>query len=400
MAFLYYILHHAVVRSESSTTRVRIVYDASAITPNGKSLNDYLYLGPKLQQDLAGIILRFRLHTVVFTTEVKQMFRQILVTPEHRMLCRFQLTEPIGMFEMTTVTFGQRSSSFLDIITLHQLATDEGQIYPDVKRVIYNDLYVDDVATGRDSEESALQIQKDMITVFQSGCFKLRKWSSNSVKLLEAVPPEYRQTDPVTFNETKMDYTKVLGLRWEPSSDRLAYNYKLNPVRYSKRAILSEIARIYDPIGLLTLVTTTLKRLMKFLWSIGAGWDNEIPEKAAEVWSRYHHELPCLGFIFVPRKITTKGAKYEVHGFCDSSEVAYAAPVNLLSRSSDSTTSCKPLMAKSMVVSEKTLSIPRLELWGALLLARLIHYLRPNLISLDIETYTAWSDSTVTFAWI
>lgn len=98
----YYIPHHAVVKSESSTTRVRIVYDASASTSNGKSLNDYLYSGPKLQQDLPGIIIRFRLHSVVFTGDVKQMFRQILVTPEHflyqRLLYRFQDTDPIETF--------------------------------------------------------------------------------------------------------------------------------------------------------------------------------------------------------------------------------------------------------------------------------------------------------------
>ncbi|CAI6353557.1 unnamed protein product [Macrosiphum euphorbiae] len=80
----YYISHHAVIKPGSTTTRVRVVYDASAISTNGKSLNDQLYPGPKLQQDLPGIIIRFRLHKVVFTTDIKQMFRQIVVTSDHR----------------------------------------------------------------------------------------------------------------------------------------------------------------------------------------------------------------------------------------------------------------------------------------------------------------------------
>jgi len=79
----YYILHHAVVKPESTTTRVRVVYDASVTSTNEKSLNDHLYPGPKLQQDLPGIIIRFRLHKVVFTTDIKQMFRQIVITPDH-----------------------------------------------------------------------------------------------------------------------------------------------------------------------------------------------------------------------------------------------------------------------------------------------------------------------------
>ena len=81
--------------------------------------------------------------------------------------------------------------------------------------------------------------------------------------MLEAVPPDHRQTDPVTFNEPTSDYIKVLGLKWEPKQDALAYQYRPNPVRFNKRAILSEIARIYDPIGLLTPITTNLTCLMK-----------------------------------------------------------------------------------------------------------------------------------------
>lgn len=62
----------------------------------------------------------------------------------------------------------------------------------------------------------------------------------------------------------------------------LSHQYQPNPVYFNKRAILSEIARIYDPIGLLTPVTTNFKRLMKYLWSVGVGWDDKIPEDAVE----------------------------------------------------------------------------------------------------------------------
>lgn len=399
----YYIPHHAVLKPGSTTTKVRVVYDASSTSTNGKSLNDYLYPGPKLQQDLPGIIIRFRLHKVVFTTDIKQMFRQIVVTPEHRpyqrLLFRFKPYDPVQTFEMSTVTFGQRSSPFLAIRTLHQLATDEAAKYPAVERLIRNDLYVDDVATGADCESNALQLQQDLIKVFNRGCFELRKWSSNSVALLEAVPPDCRQTDPVTFDEPTSDYTKVLGLKWEPNPDILAYQYEPNPVRFNKRAILSEIARIYDPIGLLTPVITNLKCLMKYLWSVRVGWDDQIPEDAAKVWSQYHEELPVIGLIKIPRQVTTEKATYELHGFCDSSEIAYAAAVYLLVRSVN-TTQCHLLMGKSKVAPEKKLSIPRLELCGALLLARTMEYLQTNLTSLKFTNVTAWCDSTVVLTWI
>jgi len=94
---------------------------------------------------------------------------------------------------MTTVTFGQRSSPFLAIRTLLQLANDEAGGYSDVQRVLRNDLYVDDVVTGADCVESALQLQQNLIKVLKNGQFELRKWSSNSAKVLDALPKEHRQ---------------------------------------------------------------------------------------------------------------------------------------------------------------------------------------------------------------
>ncbi|CAI6350178.1 unnamed protein product [Macrosiphum euphorbiae] len=401
---VYYTPHHAVIKLESTTTKVRVVYDASAVTTSGMSLNDNLYPGPKLQQDLPGIVLRFRLHTIVFTADVKQMFRQIKVTPEHhqyqRLLYRFSLAEPVSEFEMTTVSFGQRSSPFLAIRTLHQLVEDEAKQYPEVRQVVREDMYVDDVATGSDSVENGLELQRNLSLVMGKGQFELRKWSSNSRALLEAVPSSHRQTDPVTFDVTEGGTTNVLGLKWIPNLDKLSYNVRPNPVRYSKRAILSEIARIYDPLGLLSPVTTELKRLMKYLWSIDLGWDDNIPQEAAEAWTRYHQELPELSSIRVPRRVTSNNGKYELHGFSDSSEAAYAAVIYLRVVAPDNSAKCFMLMGKSKVAPSKRITIPRLELCGALLLARLLHFVCQNLTRIKIERVIAWSDSTVALAWI
>jgi len=72
---------------------------------------------------------------------------------------------------MSTVIFGQRPFPFLEIITLHQLAEDETKAYPNVQKVIYQDLYVYYVVTGADSEEEALQLQQEVIKVFERGKF-------------------------------------------------------------------------------------------------------------------------------------------------------------------------------------------------------------------------------------
>jgi len=139
------------------------------------------------------------------------------------------------------------------------------------------------------------------------------------------------------FDVCESEFTKVLGLKWEPSSDILAYHYQPNPIRFNKRAILSEIARIYDPVGLLTPVTTHLKKLIKYLWSLGVGWDDQLPPEAMDAWERYHEELPLIGKIGVRRQVTISGSTYELHGFSDSLECAYAAAIYLVAKKPDGT---------------------------------------------------------------
>lgn len=75
-------LPHHVITKDSATTPYRVVFDASAKGKNGLSLNDFLIKGPKLQEDLSQILLRWRTYRFVFTADVEKMFRQILIHPE------------------------------------------------------------------------------------------------------------------------------------------------------------------------------------------------------------------------------------------------------------------------------------------------------------------------------
>lgn len=212
----YYIPHQAVERSGSTITRMRTVFDASIKTTSGMSLNDHLHCGQKLQQNLSGIVLRFRLHPIVFTADIKQMFRQINDTETHRpyqrLLYRFSSNENIQVYEKNTVTFGLRSSPFLAIRTLHQLVQEEATNNLKIQTIVKRDMYIDDIATGAENEEQAIKMQQNIVSIFAKGQFELRKWSSNSKKLLENIPEDHRQTHPVTFEEYDSDYTTLLGL--------------------------------------------------------------------------------------------------------------------------------------------------------------------------------------------
>lgn len=71
----YYLPHHGVIKESSSTTKLRVVFDASATTDTGVSLNNVLKVGPTIQRDLFSIITSFRKHNVAFTADIEKMYR-------------------------------------------------------------------------------------------------------------------------------------------------------------------------------------------------------------------------------------------------------------------------------------------------------------------------------------
>jgi len=80
----YYLPHHAVRNESSTSTKLRVVYDASARASTNVSLNDVLLKGPAVQEDLVSIMTRFRTHKYVFTVDINKMYRQIWVSESQR----------------------------------------------------------------------------------------------------------------------------------------------------------------------------------------------------------------------------------------------------------------------------------------------------------------------------
>ncbi|XP_061710652.1 uncharacterized protein LOC133520298 [Cydia pomonella] len=115
------------------------------------------------------------------------------------------------------------SSSFLSIRALIQLAIDEGKKYPRAVDVLKRDIYVDDVVTGAESVESALDLQSQVVQILEKGCFELRKWSSNCPRLLENLDPTHCHNKSLSFDSEPTSPVKVLGMEWNPSSDAFTF---------------------------------------------------------------------------------------------------------------------------------------------------------------------------------
>ncbi|XP_062539286.1 uncharacterized protein LOC134207596 [Armigeres subalbatus] len=181
---VYYMPHHAVLRPDSTTTKLRVVFDASCRTSTGLSLNDALMVGPVVQDPLLAMLVRFRLHRIAAVADVAKMYRMVLTQPGdhplHKIVWRDSKEEPIKIFELTTVTYGTASAPYLATRCLKKLGEDCATTHPVASDVILHDFYVDDMLSGADNIKEAKLLVKQVEEVTNSAGFILRKWNSNS----------------------------------------------------------------------------------------------------------------------------------------------------------------------------------------------------------------------------
>lgn len=404
----YMIPHHAIFKAGPDPNippKLRVVFDASMKTRNG-SLNENLLPGPKLQNNLAMILLRFRVHAIVFCTDIVQMFRQVLVLPQHRpyqcIFWRFSSAEAVKTFELQTVTYGQTSSSYLAIRTIKQLVADEGENYPKAAKVLEHDIYVDDVISGADTLSEAIEIKSQLIELLGKGCFPVHKWASNSKNFLDTLPKELQEPQ-VSMASEHENVTKILGMLWDARSDTFRYKLNLDTSAtkvITKRSMLSIIARIFDPLGLLAPTVLLAKVLIQGLWKLDIGWDEKPPEQIQKDWMGYIEDLPNVSKIQIPRWVRPSCGLVRIFGFCDASERAYAAAIYMVTEHQNSQSYSFLLIAKTRLAPVKTISVPRLELCAAHLLTRLLESIQEFSNILGVTQTLLFTDSTILLSWL
>ncbi|XP_055921716.1 uncharacterized protein LOC129952857 [Eupeodes corollae] len=299
---------------------------------------------------------------------------------------------------MLTVTYGTACAPFLAVRTLYQLAIDSAETHPRASEVLLNDFYVDDVMTGADSIEEVTSLRQELVSLLKSAGLNLRKWTTNCWPLLLSLPEEQREMSPKEFEEYSS--VKLLGLQWSPANDSFSYKVNLNDKASStKRQILSESSRIFDPIGFLTPVVIGIKILFQELWRKKYKWDDVISSEHAKRWHCIRDDLPNLEKIKIPRIMWTSKENVEYHAFCDASLDAYAAVIYCRSVDSSGNINSNIVAAKSKVAPIKVVSLPRLELCGAVLLTRLVTKLKTSLQDKEIKV-VAWTDSAIVLHWL
>ena len=252
---VYYLRIHIVTKESSSTTQVRAVFDASAATSTGISLNSTLMVGPTVHPPLVDVLMRFRKYRVAMIADVSRMYRVVhLMGPDkdlHRFVWRGSPNNVLKDYRMTRVTFGVSASSFITNMCVQQNTIDHGAQYPNAARQVKTSFNVDDYLGGAESRDEAVELQEEMHSLFNRGGFLLRKWNCSDPAVLKGISPDLK--DPLaTIVLTDTDqYIKTLGIEWDALNDHFRVNVAELPLVkcITKHSLISDVAKTFDALG-------------------------------------------------------------------------------------------------------------------------------------------------------
>ncbi|KAK4324412.1 hypothetical protein Pmani_004972 [Petrolisthes manimaculis] len=396
----FYLPHRPVIR-DSISSKVRPVFDASAAGPNGVSLNDCLESGPSLIPDLVEILLRFRRWNIALTADITKAFLQIGVQPSDQDVHRFlwQCGDMVRAMKFVRVPFGNTSSPFLLNATLkHHLNSYPVSI---TVQELQENLYVDDWLSGADTVEEASKMFNEAQNILLDAGMTLSKWHSNNDFLIN----QHHQY----FEPQVEQVMRLLGMFWNSSMDVFSFkglNLKNDfDLIFTKRNVLSLIARLFDPLGLISPFIMYAKILFQEIWRLGLCWDEALPH---DLQLRFQSWISSIELIknfeinrcYFPGLSLTSVEGLEVHAFSDASEKGYGSCMYFRVPKSDEEFHISFVMSRTKVAPIKRVTLPRLELLGALLSARLMHFVKSALHLDDCVRLVYWTDSKVALSWI
>ena len=336
---------------------------------------------------------------MALTADISKAFLQVALRREDQDVHRFlwEIDGSVQVMRFLRVTFGNKASPFLLNGTIkHHLSKYEStRVVEELKQ----NMYVDDWLSGTNSEEEAYSIFTEAVSIMKSAGMELTKWNSNSKVFSENACAETYDS----FNSS--EEVKVLGTRWVPSADSFAFDGATLPaITITKRLVLSLIARTFDPLGFITPFLMKAKCLFQRLWLLGLDWDEDVPDDVEKEFAKWVDGLSVLRDLKIPRYYGecswTDPSLIELHTFGDASEVGYGAVVYVRILQSDGTYSASLVISKARVAPLKRVTLPRLELLGSLLAARLLIFSRDALNLPEETQYYCWSDSMAALGWI
>lgn len=396
----HYLPHRPVFKPESLTTPVRPVFDASCKVGRNPSLNQCLEKGPNMLELILSILLRFRREKVGAISDIRKAFQMIEVQEGDRQFQRFLWWKDVEkkimkVYQHCRVVFGLNCSPFVlaAVLEAHLKSVPESE--RETSEKLMRSLYVDNnVSSFRTIEEYA-HFKIQAVEMLARASMDLRQWESN------------------TDEEMERNVTSVLGYQWDKREEVLfcvlpkGWGSEERPT-ITKRSVLSVASQVFDPIGFTSPAVLQLKVLLRESRAEELKWDQEWDDAGKERAMTWCSEMAALGAIKLPRW-AVQGDELQIHAFGDASQDAYGGIVFVRSVVNSQCVQVQLLMAKSRVSplfneqnvkkKGKKMTIPRAELMGCLVAARLAETVKEAMDFADVPTYY-WSDSTTALAWI
>ena len=430
---VFYLPHREVIRDDKVSSKCRVVFDASARGPNGVSLNGCLLQGPQGEQNLVKILIRFRWQPVAIGGDVKRMYLCVKMRQEDRDYLRYLWRkddkDDIQIKRFTKVAFGVRDSSFTSQECFKRHAMKYSQSHPKVVDVIVNDRWVDDIVSSCETVDEAVRFIKTVKEIMAEGGFQVKKWSSSSKAVMETIPQEDRVDADKAFTfEDEGEEVKALGVRISLQDDKIRF-YGFGELKdeevITKRKIASLTAAMFDPLGVASPYTIRGKRFMQEVWAEEkkqlekekekgtaskviakmrkTSWNAAVNDNIAKSFREWYSQKEALQKFEIDRPLVeeVQPTRKQLHMFSDASPWGVAATVYLRTDYIDGTTTVRLIAAKSRVAPKEEERLPRLELMGALIGARLWKTVVEAIQGQEKELESRfWVDSSVALQWI
>ncbi|XP_062535271.1 uncharacterized protein LOC134204461 [Armigeres subalbatus] len=403
------------VVNPNKPNKLRIVWDAAAKVGN-LSLNSFLLKGPDQVTPLQQVLQRFREYRTAVSGDIREMFHQVRINPTDQHCQRFLWDDGVlgggpSTYVMEVMTFGASCSPSSAQYVKNLNAARFKDQYPEAVAAICKGTYVDDMLDSVESEAEAVKLVRDICYIHAEGGFEIRGWLSNSKKVLDSMG-EQRTTQKYLNMDGDLATEKVLGMWWDTIGD--TFTFKI-PKRCqqkllsgeqvpTKREVLRVLMSVYDPLGFLAHVLMYLKVLLQEIWRSKINWDEQIGDQLLEKWRIWLNVLLEVETVCIPRcyrKMTSSSIvtnEVQLHVFVDASEKGYAA-VAYLRFEEDRSVECAFVMAKTRVAPLKYVSIPRLELQGAVIGTRLAKSIGET-HRVPVQKRFFWTDSRDVLCWI
>ncbi len=399
---VWYLPHQAVI-SEKKPGKVRIVFDCAA-KYDGESLNDKAYQGPDLNNKLLNVLLRFRENTIAITADIEAMYNQVRIPSSDRDALRFLWVDESGnvtCYRMTSHLFGGIWCASSSTYALRRVLMDS-EVDEIVSKTITDSFYVDDCLDSVTSTAAARQVALGTQQVLSTRGFRLTKFIITDEDVLGEIPEADRAKEVKDLCESQ---SKALGVSWDVSRDEFYYVVNMNSddTDVTKRVMLSIIAATYDPLGLIGPVLMCGRIILQEAVRCRCTWDDPVPPDLRARWQHWIESLANhvhkMRFSRCIKPTQFDDSTIELHHFSDASSQAYGCCSYIRCINKTGEVHVYLIMSKSRIAPIKQMTIPRLELQGAVLAAKSDLLLKSEL-RLDICASFFWTDSKIVLAYL